>query len=248
MIETARYLTIILDDDTDTSFNTKSDWGLYIQNFDCIGEPILQTNYIEVPGSNKKIDASQAISGRPTYTSREIKVDLAGNKTKTAWPAFISVIRNAIEGKVCRVIFSDDSNYFWKGRIQISSVVNELSIGRFTLSIPECEPYKYDILQSDEDAWIWDTFNFETGVIDDTKEITVNGSKTVTYPKGHMLTVPNILVSNSSNLKVKYKDYTINLYNGTNKDPRILLNGDEVISLKFTGQGKVSVIYRGGSL
>lgn len=246
MIEKARDLIIIVDN-TNKEFHTK-DWGLYIQNFDCVGDPIQHTNYIQVPYSDKQIDMSEALSGRPTYISRPITIQLAGKGTKYGWDAVLSAHRNEIEGRVCRVIFSNDPAYYWKGRVHLTEFRSETGIGFFTLSIPEAEPYKYSIHQS-TDRWEWDTFSFETGVITNSGYVDINGTTTIKYPAGHMEIAPIFDVKTGSrNLKVTKGNITINLRDGQNKDPRITINGRNEVSLTFSGIGAVAVVYREGSL
>ena len=81
-------------------------------------------------------------------------------------------------------------------------------------------------------------------------EITVDGTKTASIPAGNMYTSPVFVCRNitSSTFTVSDGTTTINLVNGSNKDPRIKVNGDEDVTLTFSGTGKVSIVYRGGSL
>lgn len=247
MNEAARSLTIYVED-TNQTYNTKLDWGLYIQNFDCIGMPEQHTAYIEVPFSNTQIDASDALVGHPTFIRRAIRVELAGKKTKTAWPNAMSNIRNACEGHICQLTFNNDPSFYYRGRVHIEEFIQELSIGRFTISVPECEPYKYSN-QTSATAWLWDPFSFIDGEITKEGSVEVDGSASITIPSGNMYTVPIFMVSpNPRNLKVKCNGFEKNLVYGRNRDPRIQVNGPEQVVLTFTGYGTVDVIYRGGSL
>ena len=64
---------------TNTSYHTYTNWGLYITNTNCIGDPEQYTKYVEVPGRDGLVDLSEAISGRQVYKKREIKTNLAAN-------------------------------------------------------------------------------------------------------------------------------------------------------------------------
>ena len=48
------------------------------------------------------------------------------------------------------------------------------------MAIPKADPYKYNVADSTED-WLWDSFDFETGIIDEGTEITVRTGETKTY-------------------------------------------------------------------
>ena len=233
---------------TTKSYNTYDDWGLYITNTDCIKEPKQYTRYIEIPGRNGLLDLSEVISGRQIYTSREIKINLSGPRDKTTWAAAMSIARNDINGKVCRIIFDDDVGYYWRGRVVIKDFSSVLDLGKLTISIPNADPYKYSI-QSSGEPWLWDPFNFETGIITYVGAITVSGTASLTIPHGHMPTTPEFVVSNKvGTLTVAVGSNTYTLNSGSNKIPAIIVGGDSDVELDFTGDAKVEVIYRSGSL
>lgn len=241
-------VTIIVEK-TETSYHTFDDWGLYITNTDCIGEPVQKKTIIEVPGRDGYIDLSEAVAGRITYASREIKITLQGTENKTNWDSIISTYRNKINGRICRFIFDNDIGWYWRGRVTIKDFSSILRLGTLTISMPEAEPYKYSINTSSE-PWLWDPFSFETGVIMFIDEITVSGSRAVTIPAGYMYTSPTFVCRDITSSPFKVSDGTteITLVSGSNRDPRIKVNGDEDVTLTFTGSGKVQIVYRGGSL
>lgn len=233
---------------TNASYNTYDDWGLYITNTDCIGAPKQYTRYIEIPGRNGLLDLSEVISGRQVYTSREIKIILSGPRDKTSWSAAMSIARNDINGKICRITFDDDMGYYWRGRVDIKDFSSILDLGTLTISVPTADPYKYS-LQSSGEPWLWDPFNFETGIITYMGAITVNGTETVSIPHGHMPTTPEFVVSNKVGVltvSVGGTAYTLNT--GSNKIPSISVGGDTDVALTFSGNAKVEIIYRSGSL
>ncbi len=239
----------IVVESTGKSFHSYDDWGLYITNTDYIGEPKQYTRYIEIPGRNGLLDLSETISGRQIYTSREIKLNLAGIRDKTDWDGVISSFRNDINGKVCRLIFDNDASYYWRGRIEIKDFNSALNLGKFTINVPNADPYKYSIFSSAE-PWLWDPFNFETDMITYIGAITVVGSQIVTIPHGHMATSPELVVSDmtSPTFTVTANGMTYPLTVGTNRVPSILVGGDTDVDLEFTGDGKIQIVYRSGSL
>lgn len=238
----------IIVESTGRFFHSYDDWGLYITNTDYIGEPKQYTRYIEIPGRNGLLDLSEAISGRQIYTSREIKINLAGRRDKTDWDVVMSAFRNDINGKVCRLIFDNDQSYYWRGRIEIKDFKSALNLGKFVIDVPNADPYKYSLTSSAE-PWLWDPFNFETGIITYIGAVTISGTETITIPAGYMPITPEIVVSDlSGTLTLNYGGQTYTLTTGTNKIPSILVGGDADVDLTFTGNAKVQIVYRSGSL
>lgn len=234
---------------TPTTYHSYDDWGLYVVNTDYIKEPKQNTNYVSIPGRNGLIDLSEVLTGRPTYASREINIKLAGRRNKVNWDSVISAFRNNINGRVCRITFDNDAEYYWRGRVDIKDFKSVLSLGTFTVDIPNADPYKYDILSS-SDPWLWDPFNFETGEIVQEEAHVITGSGTVTIPHGHMPTCPDLVVSDkvSGTFSVTYDGTTYQLAVGSNKIPAIMVGGDADVALTFNGSATVQIVYRGGSL
>lgn len=240
-------VTIIVES-SDKSFHTYDDWGLYITNTDCIGEPEQYTKYIEIPGRSGVLDLSEVLTGRQIYKSRPITIKLSGHDNKTAWDSIISTLRNEINGRVCQIIFDNDKGFYWRGRISINDFESIMSLGMFQIDIPAADPYKYSI-ESSAEPWLWDPFSFQTGVITYVDAIVVSGTRTVTIPHGYMPTCPEFVVSNKTGtLTVACDGTSYELANGDNKIPSIYVGGDSDVSLTFSGNAKVQIVYRSGSL
>ncbi len=239
----------IIVEATGKFFHSYDDWDLYITNTDYIGEPQQYTRYIEIPGRNGLLDLSEVISGRQIYTSREIKINLAGRRDKTDWDGVISAFRNDINGKVCRLIFDNDIAYYWRGRIEIKDFSSALNLGKFVINVPNADPYKYSITSSAE-PWLWDPFNFETDIVTYIGAVTVVGSAIITIPHGYMATSPELVVSDmtSPTFTVTVNGVVYPLTVGTNRIPSIIVGGDTDVDLEFTGDAKIQIVYRSGSL
>ena len=228
-------------------FHTFDDWNLYITNTDCIGNPEQYTNFVEVPGRDGRLDMSEALTGRPVYLGRKLKIELSSARPKTMWDATVSYFRNHINGRVCRITFDNDMSYFWRGRVHVDDFSSVMTLGKFTVNV-DAEPYKYSIHQSSE-PWLWNPFNFQTDVITYQGAWDIVGALEVTIPAGHMPTVPTFVVSDYHDpLLMNYKGVTYTLVSGSNTFPEIMVGGDEAVELDFTGYSKVQIVYRGGSL
>ena len=234
---------------TATKYHSYTDWGLYVTNTDYIKEPKQNTNYVSIPGRDGLLDLSDVITGRPTYSGREISIQLSGHRNKVNWDSVISAFRNNINGRICKLIFDNDKSYYWRGRIEIKDFESVLSLGVFKVDVPNADPYKYDVSSSAE-PWLWDPFNFETGEIIQSQATVITTSGSVTVPKGHMPTCPTIVVSNmiSGTFKLTYDGTDYYLAKGNNKIPSVMVGGDKNVKLNFTGSATVQIVYRGGSL
>ena len=235
--------------DTNKTYHTLNDWGFALGNNDYIGDPEMETTYISIPGRDALLDASESLSGRRVYKKRALAFNLGGVRERRSWDAFISMLRNEVNGRVCHLILDNDTQYFWKGRVYIQGFDRFRKLGSFTLAVPTAEPYKYSVITS-ADPWLWDPFNFETDMITYIGAITVSGTASVTIPHGYMLTCPEFVVSNktSGTFTVTYDGDTYDISQAVNKVPSIFVGGDSDVTLTFTGSAKVQIVYRSGSL
>lgn len=191
---------------------------------------------------------SQKPSRAAAYSNRPISIELGGKKPRDNWDIFISDLRNLVEGREIKVIFDNDSGFYWTGRASIQGYDRNREIGTFTLAIPKADPYKYNVADSTED-WLWDSFDFETGIIDEGTEITVRTGETKMYTivPDQMPFVPTIYVSvlGSAGLKMTANGETYTLMKGKNRFADITVNTEDVV-LSFTGTGTLTIRYRRG--
>ena len=236
-------------EDTGKTYHTLDEWEMALGNNNYIGDPEMETTYIKVPGRNGLIDATEAISGRRIYKKRQLEFELGGVRDRLNWDSIISGFRNNIDGRICRLTLDNDKSHYWRGRVYIKGFDRFRELGTFTLAVPTADPYKYSVTSSAE-PWLWDPFNFETDYITYIGAITVNGTEAVTIPAGHMATSPDLVVSDktSSSFTVEADSVTYTLAAGSNKIPAIIVGGDSDVELTFSGNAKVQIVYRSGSL
>lgn len=236
-------------EDTGKTYHTLDEWEMALGNNNYIGDPEMETTYIKVPGRNGLIDATEAISGRRIYKKRQLEFELGGVRDRLNWDSIISGFRNNIDGRICRLTLDNDKSHYWRGRVYIKGFDRFRELGTFTLAVPTADPYKYSVTSSAE-PWLWDPFNFETDYITYIGAVTVNGTETVTIPAGHMATSPELVVSDktSSSFTVEADSVTYTLAAGSNKIPAIIVGGDSDVELTFSGNAKVQIVYRSGSL
>lgn len=238
----------IIVEKTNEEFHSLNDWGLVIGNNNYIGAPVQETNYVTVPGASIELDLSEALTGGPVFKSRPINVLLGGMRPRLNWDTVISDFRNHIEGKVVHLIFDNDIGFYWRGRVELVNFDRVRELGSFNLKVPVADPYKYDIFTSN-DPWKWDPFNFVNGIIRYLGPLEIDNS-TITVPKGNMETVPVFQIDtiNSGTLSVTVDGNAYDLAVGENRFPQIKVAGNTEVVMQFTGSGKGTIQYRGGSL
>lgn len=218
-----------------------TDLGLVLQNVN-MPLPAPKTSMVDVPGADGAIDLTEAFGSVKMY-NRTITMtftDMApyfhryGNQSR---------ISNELHGKKVQIIFDEDFGYYYYGRLTFGEFQPEGATRTVTVTA-ECDPYKYELAMSDDD-WLWDPFNFETGVIREYKNLSVNGSRTVKVIGGQQNTIP--VITASAAMTVTFKGTTYNLAAGANKNYSIVLSTGEN-TLTFAGTGTVTISFRGTSL
>lgn len=220
---------------------TYDDWGLKLLNL-FVGFPDAKINQLDIPGADGLLDLTQSM-GPVRYGNRELKLifDITGDPGK--WHAIASTVAGHLHGRRLKVILDSDPGYYYMGRLSISSEKSNYLMNRVTVT-GDMEPYKYELQSSLED-WLWDPFDFTSGIIRNYKNLRVEGSLTVTIPGRQMAVVPTITASTA--MTVAFRGGKHMLRAGEQKIYAITITeGDH--DLIFTGYGTVSIDYRGGIL
>lgn len=236
-----RNLGVSFDD-----FHTFRDWGLHWNHVDIPGpEPI--THYIDIPGRKTKIDATEALYGRVTFENRILTFNFWVHCRHSLWHKIDSKIQRAIGGKRCRITLDTEPEYYWLGRVTVTSERPEdaeFVLAFYTITC-DCDPYKY-YYQPPEEDWLWDPFSFIDGVIQQTGNIQVSGSKTVTLQGPDLPCWP--VITSTANMTVRINGTSYSL---TANQPLELSDVDmenKSVSFAFTGTGRVSIGFKGETL
>ena len=203
-----------------------SDFGLILNSKD-ISFPEPKLYIVDVPCADGSLDLSTALTGGDIkYQNRKIKLDFSVLKPWNELEILRSTIANHLHGKTVKVIFDADYEFFYSGRCKITSFKTDTIPATLTIEV-DAEPYK---------------FNIEETVISET----VSGSKTIYIDEQLMKVVPTITVS--SDMTVTYKTKLHQLFTGDNIIPEIMLSSSENNELMFSGNGVVTIKFRGGEL
>ena len=233
-----------------TSYHTYRTWGLIMTSQDPIGDPELETSYLQVMGRSNLLDWSEALTGGPVFKGRQINMYFAMKTEQVLWSTIVSEIRNSIEGRQVKIIFDDDPSHYWLGRIQVKDTDRLTRLGKMQMSA-YCDAYKKE-KSSSQEKLRWDDMNFLTDVLRYLGTITIDESGTVTIPKGDsngvvpVITVTNLVGSMTMHSNRPNKTYT--LLSGKNRFPDLKVCGTNDVTLTFTGTADIKIDYRGESL
>lgn len=231
----------------DESEFTASFLNLKMTDLD-ISAPEIDTKYIEVPGRNGDIDASEALTGYPTYRNRTITAtyDIL-DRNYAGWQGAYSEIAGRLHGRKGQMIFTDtDPYYYWEGRFSVSSKKINKMYSEIVIEL-NTYPYKLERYTSEETAdWVFDDFDFETQYAHDPiYGIEVSGEKTVIMTNNYMPFVP--VFECSAEMELLHEGTRYILPAGRSYDYDLVFGKLEETMI-FYGTGTVSIIFRGGVL
>ena len=229
------------------SYDSKDDWSLLRAHVE-VGDPQLRRFEVTIPGRDGVLDLSEALGGA-YYGNREISARfICLNWIEERFHLLASTIRNAIEGRVCRITFSDDLGFFWRGRPQVEATWRKNGTSEIVITAT-VDPFKWNSTSSYE-PWLWDSFNFVTGVVTQQSDISLSGdTETVTLPRDPARGKPTLWL-NSGNARAKLSNQSAwqVLKAGANLFPEIRMSDSGEVALQLNGTGSVGVEYRVGSL
>lgn len=222
--------------------HTYNDWGLILTS-KAISPPAPQLHMVSVPMRDGSIDLTETLTEDVKYSDRTITLNFAVVDPRNTWTSKISEIANYLHGKRFRIVCDDDVAFYYVGRVEINNWASDSRIGNLVI---ECtvEPFKYD-LQSSAVDWEWDVFDFEDGIINETGELIVDGTRDITLICRRKRMFPTFTASSA--MTVTFDGETYNLKAGSQKVYDIFFCEGEN-QLTFKGNGTISIDYIGGSL
>ena len=240
--------------------NTWDDWKILPVERPVFAPPKPKTNYIDIPGGNGALDFSESLSGYPVFENRSGTFQFRVMNDYTEWHIRYSEIMEYLHGQSRRAILADDPDWFYKGRFSVDGWDSGDTWSLITIGYT-VDPYKWSIISS-VDPWIWDTFNFDTGIIwqQSFSDISIDSPSswvTKTFEGvlfGKSPISPTFNVSGASGLNVRFVnaflgiDKTVYLSNGENYVPDFIFFGQDSYSLMFKGVCTVSIEFRVGRL
>lgn len=225
------------------NIHTYEKWNIILTHTE-ISFPEVKNETVNIPGADGELDFSRSLTGDIKYKNRKLSFEFVSASEYDTWKSLMSDIANSLHGQFFeKIILDEDCNFYYKGSVKLNQFKSDKSLGKIVI---ECnvEPYKYDLVASNEN-WLWDSFNFEDGIINETCDIIVEGNKEVVIYGRRKKVVPKFICDNP--LELIFNGEIYNLTSGTSYSPDIEICEGENI-LKFVGNGMVTIEYRGGSL
>lgn len=237
MIDKIQFINI----NNSKQYNSYEDFEFLIKEFS-VDEATVKEEIVDIPGSSSFLDFSRSLTGDVNYNRRTINIVLNKRRGRIFLQEY-SKLQNALHGQRMKIIHSKDAGFYWIGTVKVGSfdphaIVSEISVKC------EVEAYKYDIQASNED-WLWDPFSFEDGIINETKDLLVDGELEVVIYGRRKNIVPTIICNKA--IDVIFNGTIYNLSAGENYSPYIEISEGKNV-FKFVGNATVSIEYRGGSL
>lgn len=155
--------------------NTWDDWHVLPTERPVFAPPEVKTNYIDVPGGHGALDLTEALTKYPTYKNRtgsftfyvmndyikDGKIVYESN-VQGRWAERYSEVMEFLHGKQLYAVLDDDPDWFYQGRFMVEGWEPGDTWSRLKIKY-EVNPFKWNKYSSLSD-WLWDPFNFETGV------------------------------------------------------------------------------------
>ena len=195
----------------------------------------------EVPFANSSYDFSTIGSnGEITYNDRNITVvfilpTISKTRLHILYSKVLEWLQDVPQSKL---IFGDIKDYYFLAEVEEKSSFEEIAIcGKLTVTFV-AEPFKIGV--NLEGNTLWDTFNFNTDVMQDTSYDIV-GSKTINIINVGRLITPTINSTSIMSITLNSKTYSLAIGDNTIYGFK-LLSGDN--NIVIVGTGNINFIFR----
>lgn len=102
--------------------NTLTNYGLLLVDDVVLSSPELKTNYIDVPGMDGSIDASEAPQGYPVYQDRTLSFSLYADVDDEALAAIRTELMTKYHGKRTTLGMPFETGHYFSGRFQFGAL------------------------------------------------------------------------------------------------------------------------------
>ena len=239
---------VFTDEVTGEELDTR-EWGFFVAPIMSIPDAVARTVVQEVPGMDGVLDLTEALGG-VRFENRELEFQLIyDNNNESTFHYMASQVRNALDGRRMRVLFSEDVGWYWTGRCQVGTE----KVGRRLMSLGvtvDAYPFKQSVASSYE-MWKWDPFSFRDGVITRQQDVELNGgTATVDLPKDPSGSKVTLWLNSGTSVRARMSTETSwhTLRSGKNTFAEIRMSADRETQIVLSGTGSVGVDYRVGSL
>lgn len=237
-------------------YKSFDDWGLIFASKK-ISEPTPKIEQVEIPARNGVIDMTEAVTPVMKYENRKITLNFILECEYELIEQKRTLITSAIHGKNVKIFFDDDRAFYWYGRIEVKKFEPRKKMLNPPTDITleaSVYPFKMSVVSSVDD-WLWDDFNFETGVINELNDIKVE-EYTFREIAGSEFNTAPIFISDADLSVYVYEilengelEFVEQFFIGEGSQVHYdWVFGKSFYKIEFIGNGTVSVVTRGGML
>lgn len=233
--------------------NTWTDWGLIPASKPVISPPAVKVKQVDLPGCYGILDLSTVLTGYPLYSNRTGSLEFIVRPDRSFEGTKMTVM-NYLHGQSMNMYLDDDPDHYYTGIFTVTGLKADSKINGITINY-DLYPFRRSLWKSDED-WLWDPFNFETGLARNWSALAVDGSLTLSITDCIEPVTPVFTPSKTMTLVHRYT-----AYDGTSKSSSYSLStantayspltfkpGTNTLVFTCSGSGTVHIAYRGGVL
>lgn len=223
--------------------DTLAEYGLALAADYSIEAPTLKETRVDIPGADGSVNLSYALTGRPTFNDRNITFSLLRSAHDSDIVRLRSRLMTQFHGREVQIVFPFDSSVYYSGVMQIGEMSG---YNRSIIPVKiTAAPYRIERITSVEE-WLWDPFDLNTGIARQYVDLPIE-TPTEYIIVGSDMPVSPVFDVEGDNIGVGFKDDFYNLPEGRSTVIGLTLDPGEN-SLIFTGDGTVSIEFRGGWL
>lgn len=222
--------------------NSQDDFNMVLTHYE-ISPPEVQTQFVEVPLRDGSLDFTEALTGDVRYKDRKITMKFNFLGKKDTFPARISELENFLHGRRLHVTFDDDVAFYYDARLSVTEYDGSNNQGRVTIE-GIAQPYKYNIQSSNED-WLWDPFDFESGYINELSNMEIDRGTILTIIGSVKNTTPIVTTTDQIEIVTPHETFVVLPGTSTIYGWK-LSDGENTIIIR--GTATVSIDFRGGML
>lgn len=122
------------------NYDAYLDFGL-IRTGMTIGTPRPKIHKVDISGADGSLDLTEYF-GDVTYEDRQLTFEFQTPKRQEEFNELFTQILNALHGREMKIYPSDETEYYYIGRINVNEWKSDKAIGKIAIDVT-AEPYKY---------------------------------------------------------------------------------------------------------
>ncbi|HEK9982079.1 TPA: hypothetical protein TUU08_000184 [Streptococcus equi subsp. zooepidemicus] len=215
-------------------FHSYKDFGLVPTSKPVINLPSPKLEYLEIPGRQGEIDATESLAGEVIYEMRTGSFEFLVSDPEK-WQEVYRKFLSTVHGKRINLVLDTEKDYVYQGRIWVSDFKSDKNYSLITLDY-RLEPYKYSMEDMKNDE-----------IIHKLDRVVITKSKTVTIAfDSDMTIVPEFNNITENVITLNFEGRTFTLPKGISRFPEI--RGRKNLTLSFAGNSTIDISYKRGWL